>query len=223
MRPRRSAPLRLRRCLRSRVGRLARLGFRVALLVWFTATSLGIPLAQAAPRDSDEKSLALLLVGERPATSPSDAAAEAAALPDDELCVLPELLIPSRKLAHCGCSLSLQTAGRCCCAAVKPAAAKNCCTARRAAAPESERPHGQPREQDRAADRFACVTCPCGSGSDAWIIVAAEPRVLGDLVVLAPGGRPLERLVAIAAHLPQIFLSPDTPPPRPGDGSPTAL
>lgn len=214
---RRFNPLRAVRRLRSRARRSTRLLCRVAVLVWFTIGSLGIPLVQASPRDADEESQAESAIDPHVLASLGIAEEEPAVL-EDELCVLPDLLVPPKPPGHCRCSLGLQAAGRCCCAPMKTPTAKSCCANR--ASPAADEKHQAIRTDqdddrpDGPTERFVCLTCPCGSGSDAWIAVAAEPRILGDAVALAPSGPPAERLVATAPRLPQVFLSPEAPPPR---------
>lgn len=218
---RRFNPLRAVRRLRSRARRCTRLLCRVAVLVWFTIGSFGIPLVQASPRDADrdadEGSQAASAIDPHVLASLGIAEEDPAVL-EDELCVLPDLLVPPKPPGHCGCSLGLQAAGRCCCAPMKTPTAKSCCANRASPAaddnPQAIRANQGDDQQDGPTERFVCLTCPCGSGSDAWIAVAAEPRILGDAVALAPGGPPVERLVATAPRLPQIFLSPEAPPPR---------
>ena len=223
MRPRRSIPPRRFRRLRSRARRWAKPLCRLAVLVWFGITSLGIPLAQASPQDADGRGEGPLAAGTRNVTGPDGADENSSVVVADELCVLPELLAPPESLGRCGCSLTLQAAGRCCCVAAKPAAVKSCCAKPSAPGTVGDDARNKAGDQDAPVDRFACLTCPCGSGSDAWIAAAAEPRILGDAVVLAPGGMPIEHLVAATPHLPQVFLPPDAPPPRMAERSPASL
>ncbi|HUG89239.1 MAG TPA: hypothetical protein VML55_00290 [Planctomycetaceae bacterium] len=204
---------------------------RIAMLLAFTAASLGLPLG-AVDRSEDAVEAEAGREGQRPPAGPAQVIGGA------------QVQCVTSRTNGCGCSATVQRAGRCCCARPLPAAGrKSCCvsggTEMRSDGQSDEAPstrndvgrresracgsaigrtgsppYGEAAARDREAPADPVLHCPCGQSDLAWTIASAEPRLLNSPACLPRAGGRSSALGGERVRRPVNSAAPETPPPE---------